>query len=338
MPPIRSRRLAAARGIPISFTAQMRYRRALNPRRGGLDGRLGNRGSEGRRRAAQLHSCRWRKSRIPTITSRRRACRRATHRRKPTRSRSSTRAPVNDRLSLDREGFVLLHRPTAATNLYDDDEITSRLLPRMRAGDQGGDRRRAGRRLRPYRAQRRPRRRKGNQIKLPASRVHNDYTAWSAPQRVRDLMGDEAEELLKHRFAEINLWRPIRGPLLRSPLALCDAQTLAEENLVASDLRYPDRTGETYAITYNPAQRWYLFPEDAGRRSRADPLLRLRRARARRGFPRTAPSTTRNRPTRRPAAREHRGAHPGVLRRLTQVVGWAGPRYSVKPGSWLAAQ
>jgi hypothetical protein len=102
---------------------------------------------------------------------------------------------------------------------------------------------------------------KGNPIKLPASRVHNDYTAWSAPQRVRDLMGDEAEELLKHRFAEINLWRPIRGPLLRSPLALCDAQTLAEENLVASDLRYPDRTGETYAVTYNPAQRWYYFPK-----------------------------------------------------------------------------
>ena len=27
-------------------------------------------------------------------------------------------------------------------------------------------------------------------------------------------MGDEAEELLKHRFAIINLWRPIRGPVL----------------------------------------------------------------------------------------------------------------------------
>ena len=51
------------------------------------------------------------------------------------------------------------------------------------------------------------------------------------------------------------------GPLLRSPLALCDAQTLSEENLVASDLRYPDRTGETYAVTYNPAQRWYYFPK-----------------------------------------------------------------------------
>ena len=101
---------------------------------------------------------------------------------------------------------------------------------------------------------------KGSPIKGYAGRVHNDYTAWSAPQRVRDLMGDEAEELLKHRYAEINVWRPIRGPLLRSPLALCDAQTLSEENLVASELRYPDRTGETYAVTYNPAQRWYYFP------------------------------------------------------------------------------
>ena len=85
-------------------------------------------------------------------------------------------------------------------------------------------------------------------------------------------MGDEAEELLKHRFAEINVWRPIRGPLLRSPLALCDAQTLSEENLVASDLRYPDRTGETYAVTFNPGQRWYYFPK-----MRADEAVLIRK-------------------------------------------------------------
>jgi hypothetical protein len=93
---------------------------------------------------------------------------------------------------------------------------------------------------------------------MPAARVHNDdYTARSAPQRVRDLMGDDAEELLKHRFAIDNVWRPIAGALLRSPLGLCDAETLETENLVVSELRYPDRTGETYAITNNPNQRWY---------------------------------------------------------------------------------
>ena len=74
-------------------------------------------------------------------------------------------------------------------------------------------------------------------------------------------MGEEAEELLKHRFVIINLWRPIRGPVLESPLALCDAQSLSEENLVASDLKYRDRTGETCSITYNPNQRYYYFPK-----------------------------------------------------------------------------
>jgi hypothetical protein len=167
---------------------------------------------------------------------------------------------VNDRLSLEREGFVLIRRPTAATNLYDDEEVLSLYYPeceRVIREATGAARVIAFDHI----ARNAALSAKGNQIKLPASRVHNDYTAWSAPQRVRDLMGDEAEELLKHRFAEINLWRPIRGPLLRSPLALCDAQTLAEENLVASDLRYPDRTGETYAVTFNPAQRWYYFPQ-----------------------------------------------------------------------------
>jgi len=165
-----------------------------------------------------------------------------------------------DHLSLDREGFVLLRRPTAATNLYDDAEVASlyyRECEQIIREATGASRVVAFDHI----ARNAALSAKGNLIKLPASRVHNDYTAKSAPQRVRDLMGAEAEELLKHRYAEINLWRPIRGPLLRSPLALCDAQTLAQENLVASDLRYPDRTGETYAVTYNPAQRWYYFPK-----------------------------------------------------------------------------
>jgi hypothetical protein len=167
---------------------------------------------------------------------------------------------VGDRLSLDREGFVLLNRPTAAKDLYDEAEITSVYYPecaRLIKEATGA----VKVRVFDHIVRNASRMAKGSQIKGYAGRVHNDYTAWSAPQRVRDLMGDEAEELLQHRYAEINVWRPIRGPLLRSPLALCDAQTLSEENLVASELRYPDRTGETYAVTYNPNQRWFYFPK-----------------------------------------------------------------------------
>ncbi len=169
--------------------------------------------------------------------------------------------PLINQLSLDKEGFVLLHHQSAVKNFYDEDEIKSVYYPeceRVMKEATGAARVVAFDHIVRNAAMAAL---EGSCIKIPAKRVHNDYTAWSSPKRVRDLMGDEAEELLKHRFAIINLWRPIRGPVLESPLTLCDAQSLAEEDLVASDLRYPDRTGETYAITYNPNQRYYYFPK-----------------------------------------------------------------------------
>ena len=169
--------------------------------------------------------------------------------------------PLIDQLSLDKEGFVLLHHQSAVKNFYDEDEIKSVYYPeceRVMKEATGAVRVVAFDHIVRNAAMAAL---EGSCIKIPAKRVHNDYTAWSSPKRVRELMGDEAEELLKHRFAIINLWRPIRGPVLESPLTLCDAQSLAEEDLVASDLRYPDRTGETYAITYNPNQRYYYFPK-----------------------------------------------------------------------------
>ena len=169
--------------------------------------------------------------------------------------------PITDALSLDREGFVLIRRPTAVKDLYDDEEIRAVYYPeceRIMKEATGASRVVVFDHIVRNEAKAAV---KGSGVKLPAGRIHNDYTAKSAPQRVRDLLGRQAEELLKHRFAIVNLWRPIRGPLLKSPLALCDAQSLAEENLVSSDLRYPDRTGEIQAITYNPGQRYYYFPK-----------------------------------------------------------------------------
>ncbi len=95
----------------------------------------------------------------------------------------------------------------------------------------------------------------------PSVRVHNDYTEASAPRRVRDLMGDEAEALLQRRFAFINVWRPIHHVALDRPLALCDARSVAQLDWVAQDVIYPDRRGEIYAVAYNPAHRWYWYPD-----------------------------------------------------------------------------
>ena len=58
----------------------------------------------------------------------------------------------------------------------------------------------------------------------PATRVHVDQTDLSGANRVREHLPDEAEELLKGRVQVINLWRPIRGPLRDSPLAMWTAR------------------------------------------------------------------------------------------------------------------
>ena len=90
--------------------------------------------------------------------------------------------------------------------------------------------------------------------------VHNDYTPKSGPQRVRDLFPDEAEELLKRRFAVVNAWRSIRGRVESWPLAVCDARSIRPEDLVATDLVYRDRVGEVFNLAHNPDHRWFYFP------------------------------------------------------------------------------
>ena len=72
---------------------------------------------------------------------------------------------------------------------------------------------------------------------------------------------DGTPELLKHRFGIVNVWRPIRGPVLDSPLALCDARTFTDDDLIASDLVYPHVRGETSSVEYKPGHRWYYFSE-----------------------------------------------------------------------------
>ncbi len=69
--------------------------------------------------------------------------------------------------------------------------------------------------------------REEHKIREPVRRAHNDYTEWSGPQRVKDILPDEADELLKHRFAIIQVWRPIRYPVETHPLAIADARSVA---------------------------------------------------------------------------------------------------------------
>jgi len=171
--------------------------------------------------------------------------------------------PVQHELDLDREGFALVEQRTAVKDFWDDEEVREIYYPeaeRFLKEATGASRvfifdhlqRRRVTGLRDY---------SRNGPRQPATRVHVDHTGRSGPQRVRDLLPNEADELLKGRVQVINLWRPIKGPLQDAPLALCDARTVGQDDLVPSDLVYKQRVGETYSVTYNPAHRWYYAPE-----------------------------------------------------------------------------
>jgi hypothetical protein len=98
------------------------------------------------------------------------------------------------------------------------------------------------------------------QIREPVNAVHNDYTEKSALQRVRDLLPDQAQDLLKRRYAIIQVWRPLIEPLVRAPLAVCDARSISPGDFLPTQLNYQDRKGEIYHIAYNPAHQWFYFP------------------------------------------------------------------------------
>ena len=171
--------------------------------------------------------------------------------------------PVAARLSLDGEGLALVKHDTAVRDFYDEDELRRVYYPeaeRLVAEVTGANR------VLVFDHTIRCRVRGGvdrapGTPRQPVASVHNDYTVKSGPQRVRDLMGGEADKLLRHRFEIVNVWRPIRGPLRDAPLAVCDATSVAFTDFVPSDLVYRDRAGETYRVTYNPAHRWFYVPE-----------------------------------------------------------------------------
>jgi hypothetical protein len=78
---------------------------------------------------------------------------------------------------------------------------------------------------------------------------------------VREALPDEAEALLAHRFAIIQVWRAINQPIQANPLALADAKSIEMDDLIVAERRYPHRVGQTYRLKYNPKHRWFYFPE-----------------------------------------------------------------------------
>jgi hypothetical protein len=165
-----------------------------------------------------------------------------------------------DGFRLDREGFRFVGHDTKVVDFNNEDEVRRVYYPEMEAlvkAETGAKRVVVfDHTLRTADEDDR----RARKLREVVQRVHNDYTEWSAQQRVRDLLPEEAGALLTRRFAIVQVWRPIRHPVETFPLAICDARSVAPDDLVVSERRYPNRIGQTYAVTYNPDHRWYWFP------------------------------------------------------------------------------
>ncbi len=169
--------------------------------------------------------------------------------------------PARKEFSLDENGFVFVDHNSAVKDFFDPQQLESVYYPEverlvkelsgakravvfdhtLRSGDEAE--------------------REAKLVREPVLSAHNDYTEWSGPQRVREIMGDEAERLLRRRFAIVQVWRAIRKPIQANPLAILDARSLVPEDLLVAERRYPHRVGQTYRLKYNPNHRWFYFPE-----------------------------------------------------------------------------
>lgn len=166
-----------------------------------------------------------------------------------------------DNFALEKNGFMFVRHETAVRDFFDPGELKGVYYPEVAALIRSVS---GAARVEVFDHTLRS----GNEsereeklIREPVLWAHNDYTEWSGPQRVRDLFPDEAERLLERRFAIIQVWRAINRPIQSNPLAIADAPSVAFDDLLVAERRYPNRVGQTYRLRYSPAHRWFYFPE-----------------------------------------------------------------------------
>ena len=159
---------------------------------------------------------------------------------------------------LDREGFTLVEHPSRTNDYWNEEclrrvyyaEITERLQnlchgARVEIFDHT---------LRSTRSLQQ----EEHHAREPVHLVHNDYTVRSGPWRLEAVL---PEAVGRGRFAIIQVWRSLSDRVHNHALALCDAQSVAQEDLIPAERRHPNRVGEIYQLRFNPNHRWFYFSE-----------------------------------------------------------------------------
>lgn len=96
--------------------------------------------------------------------------------------------------------------------------------------------------------------------RAPVKLVHCDYTDTGAPVRLRQLLPDEADDLLTRRVAFLNVWKPL-NVVEENPLAMCEVPSAPNDDFFKLYLRYRDRDGENYVMRHSDNHKWWYFPK-----------------------------------------------------------------------------
>ncbi|KAI9846679.1 MAG: hypothetical protein M1837_003734 [Sclerophora amabilis] len=163
-----------------------------------------------------------------------------------------------ERYSLDGIGFQIYPHASIEKDFFDDDKIKREYYPETEQllKDATG----ASRVFIFDHTIRRPSTSGANPVRDPVRSVHIDQSYTASLNRVSHHLPDLAPTLLKGRVQIINVWRPIHHPILKDPLAVADAHSVPEADLVPVGLIYPDRRGETMTVKPNKAHKWhYLY-------------------------------------------------------------------------------
>ena len=110
--------------------------------------------------------------------------------------------------------------------------------------------------------------RRGGEAKAgggPALSAHVDFNEVALRGWVTRLAPERAEELVKKRLVNINLWRPLR-PVENMPLAVCDARSVEKSDFM--NVRFGEggqtssiaETAGGFNLAFNPQHRWLYYP------------------------------------------------------------------------------
>ncbi|KAI1392899.1 uncharacterized protein F4822DRAFT_145843 [Hypoxylon trugodes] len=94
----------------------------------------------------------------------------------------------------------------------------------------------------------------------PAYIVHIDQSPAGVLHRIRKQFGAEIEALIHgHRVQVINIWRPLVAVVEDLPLALCDARTVSQEDLVETEFINTDDIRRSYMVKYSDSFQFHYL-------------------------------------------------------------------------------